>query len=42
MSAKLKPVTASLNVIVTNYVPPIPSALSLTTTVAVGRWVSTA
>ncbi|RMS19479.1 hypothetical protein ALP75_202708 [Pseudomonas syringae pv. actinidiae] len=39
-SALLKPLTASLNVMVTSEVSPMDSALSATTTVAVGRTVS--
>ena len=41
-SALVKPVTASLKVKVTSEVSPIFSALSATTMVAVGRWVSMA
>ena len=41
-SAFVKPVTASLNVIVTSEVSPIFSDVSATTIVAVGRTVSTA
>ncbi|MNI81939.1 hypothetical protein D3C73_1385980 [compost metagenome] len=39
-SALLKPLTASLNVIVTRLVSPMRKALSATTIVAVGRCVS--
>ncbi|MNG30878.1 hypothetical protein D3C84_1165840 [compost metagenome] len=42
MSARVKPVTASLKVIVTSEVSPMFSAVSATTMVAVGRRVSTA
>ncbi|MNV39334.1 hypothetical protein D3C71_1309100 [compost metagenome] len=41
-SALVKPVTASLKVMVTSVVSPIASALSAITMVAVGRWVSMA
>ena len=41
-SALVKPLTASLKVIVTSEVSPIFSAVSVTTTVAVGRTVSMA
>ncbi|MNG02284.1 hypothetical protein D3C84_853060 [compost metagenome] len=41
-SALVKPVTASLKVMVTSEVSPILSAVSATTTVAVGRTVSMA
>ena len=39
-SALVKPLTASLNVMVTNEVSPIFSAVSAIAMVAVGRWVS--
>ncbi len=41
-SARVKPLTASLKVMVTVVVWPTPSAESASTTVAVGRWVSMA
>ena len=41
-SARLKPVTASLKVMVTRDVLPMPRCSLVTTTVAVGRWVSIA
>ncbi len=41
-SAAVKPVTASLNVMVTSEVSPTLNAVSATTMLAVGRWVSTA
>ncbi|MNC57739.1 hypothetical protein D3C75_1074190 [compost metagenome] len=42
MSAKVKPLTASLNVMVTRLDSPARNALSATTMVAVGTMVSTA
>ncbi|MNN59678.1 hypothetical protein D3C81_1748140 [compost metagenome] len=41
-SAVVRPVTASLNVIVTSEVSPTLRAVSATTIVAIGRWVSMA
>ncbi len=41
-SARVKPLTASLKVMVTVVVSPMRRALSATTMVAVGRWVSMA